>query len=758
MSRIEKDCERYSNFEIIGNGSYGNIYKAQNKETKYYVAIKEINKQKYNNQLNIKENNDLIKEVIENEEYYYIIMELCYCNLEEYIIRRENKISINELREVLIQVNNIIKEKKIIYSNLKTNHILISLKKLDKCIIKISNYLNSSNHNNYPLSPEILKSGKINDKSGIWNLGIIIYFILNKEYPYNGENKQLILKDIFSEKKLKLSENKHLNDLMNKMLKTNINERISWEEYLNHPFFKENNQFNKFKCKIHMKDICYYCINCKINICKSCFEHSFHEVIPYYKIGVKQNELNKMEDILKEIDDKLNSFIKIKQDIVKFINKVKLIDENKSIYDNDTKNNYKEYLIEYLEETNKNLRFNEININELIYENKKSKNEDNNYIICLYDIKNNEKKKKNPFDNPCRLLNTYENYLRETNCKLGYSTYNEQEIKENCELFIDNQKISFCYKYDFFKEGKYMIKFVCKESLINTNLMFYKCNKLLLIDLSHFITHNITNMSYMFDSCSLLTSLDLSNFKNNNITNMSYAFNSCSSLVSLILTNFNTEKVTNMSFMFNSCSSLLSLNLSDFHTNNVTNMSNMFSKCSSLIFLDLSNFNTNNVNNMTEMFYGCSSLNSLDLSTFNTTNVNNMAKMFSDCSSLSSINLSNFNTNNVKDMSDMFYNCSSLNPLDISNFNTNNVINMSKMFSYCSSLVSLNLSNFNTINVNNMNNMFSNCISLISLDLSNFNTNNVQNYKKMFDNINKACKIITSDNNILHKMKGCKIF
>ena len=342
MSEIEKTCLKYTNFTKIALGTYGNIYKAQNKETKYYVAIKEINKQKYNNQLNIKENNDLIKEVIENEEYYYIIMELCYCNLEEYIIRRENKISINELREVLIQLNNIIKEKKIIYSNLKTNHILISLNKLDKCLIKISNYLNSSNHNNYPLSPEILKSGKINDKSGIWNLGIIIYFILNKEYPYNGENKQLILKDIFSEKKLKLSENKHLNDLMNKMLKTNINERISWEEYLNHPFFKENNQFNKFKCKIHMKDICYYCINCKINICKSCFEHSFHEVIPYYKIGVKQNELNKMEDILKEIDDKLNSFIKIKQDIEKFINKVKLIDENKSIYDNDTKNNYKE--------------------------------------------------------------------------------------------------------------------------------------------------------------------------------------------------------------------------------------------------------------------------------------------------------------------------------------------------------------------------------------------------------------------------------
>ena len=290
MSQIEKHCLNYTNFTKIGNGTNGIIYKAQNKETKYEVAIKEIDKQCHEYLTNSilketeimnkmkTENSVLIKEIIDSKDYIYIIMELCYCNLEEYIMKRENNLSINEIKEVLIQINNNLKiienEKIIIYRDLKPSNILISLNKLDKCLIKISNYLNSSNHNNYPLSPEILKSGKINDKSGIWNLGIIIYFILNKEYPYNGENKQLILKDIFSEKKLKLSENKHLNDLMNKMLKTNINERISWEEYLNHPFFKENNQFNKFKCKIHMKDICYYCINCKINICKSCFEHS----------------------------------------------------------------------------------------------------------------------------------------------------------------------------------------------------------------------------------------------------------------------------------------------------------------------------------------------------------------------------------------------------------------------------------------------------------------------------------------------------
>ena len=31
-----------------------------------------------------------------------------------------------------------------------------------------------------------------------------------------------------------------LNDLLNKMLKININEIISWEYYLNHPFFNNN--------------------------------------------------------------------------------------------------------------------------------------------------------------------------------------------------------------------------------------------------------------------------------------------------------------------------------------------------------------------------------------------------------------------------------------------------------------------------------------------------------------------------------------
>ena len=101
MSQIEKFCSNYINFKKIGNGRYGMIYKAQNKETKYDVAIKEIDKQRYSTNILLKEkeimnkmneNSVLIKEIIDSKDYIYIIMELCYCNLEEYIIKKQNNL------------------------------------------------------------------------------------------------------------------------------------------------------------------------------------------------------------------------------------------------------------------------------------------------------------------------------------------------------------------------------------------------------------------------------------------------------------------------------------------------------------------------------------------------------------------------------------------------------------------------------------------------------------------------------------------
>ena len=75
---------------------------------------------------------------------------------------------------------------------------------------------------------------------------------------------------------------------------------------------------------------------------------------------------------------------------------------------------------------------------------------------------------------------------------------NEKEIKENCELYLKENKIDFCYKYIFPKEGKYNIKVKFDKPLKNINYIFRDCDKLLSIDLFNFNTNNVTDMRYIF--------------------------------------------------------------------------------------------------------------------------------------------------------------------------------------------------------------------------------------------------------------------
>ena len=151
------------------------------------------------------ENSLLLIDEIETKESYYLILELCYISLEEYLKERKEPLSINEIREVLLELNKSLKEmkeKNIIHRDLKPSNILLSLNKsqINKISFKISDFglskllneskTNSMSINGTPITmaPEVLKgqNNLIYSKSDIWSLGIIIYYMLFKEYPYNG--------------------------------------------------------------------------------------------------------------------------------------------------------------------------------------------------------------------------------------------------------------------------------------------------------------------------------------------------------------------------------------------------------------------------------------------------------------------------------------------------------------------------------------------------------------------------------------------
>ena len=361
-----------------------------------------------------------------------------------------------------------------------------------------------------------------------------------------------------------------------------------------------------------------------------------------------------------------------------------------------------------------------INKNNIIEENQNSNNllnslnkddknkelyEDKNEINCVYNKKDKE---------PIILLHDFKlnvnNWSNEN--KILYEEGKKNINVNNIEIYINNKKIKFNYKYESNEIGQIRIKLKFNKLLTSTAYMFYGCSSLKTIDLSSFKANNVINMSGMFNRCSSLESIDLSKFNTNNVTDMSYMFYHCFSLKSIDLSSLNTFNVINMNCMFYNCFSLKSIDLSKFNANNATDMRYMFYNCSSLKSIDLSSFNENNITNLCSMFNRCSSLESIDLSNFNTNNVTDMSYMFNECYSLKSINLSSFNTNNVNDMSYMFNECYSLELIDLSSFNTNNVNDMSYMFNECSSLTNINLSNFNTNNVNDMGRMFFECKKL----------------------------------------------
>ncbi len=386
MRKMNNIWDEYSKIELIGSGAFSKVYRAKRKLNNEYVAIKEIHKTRVSkntllNEIKIikelkSENSVSLIDSIETNDSYYLVLELCLISLDEYIKKRGSPLSIEEIKEILINLNESFKEmknKNIIHRDLKPSNILLSISKskIDKMCFKISDFglsklfeenemsLISSKGTSLTMAPEVLKGENdlIGYKSDIWSLGIIIYYMLFKEYPYNGNTEIQINQEINKKNKLKPSGNKELDDLINKMLIINVDERISWENYFKHPFFNKDkmNQsklpvFN-LKCKEHLNELIGYCPDCKCNLCLKCYNQHFsktHRVLFFSQIGFSEEEIKEINDVCKNIENKITKLTKMKEEILNFINEIKVIKENSSVYKNDNENNYKHYSIECL--------------------------------------------------------------------------------------------------------------------------------------------------------------------------------------------------------------------------------------------------------------------------------------------------------------------------------------------------------------------------------------------------------------------------
>jgi len=254
----------------IGSGSFGDVYRGIDKHSGMKVAIKRIRKKKLyeNGQYLLRayyreidcmkkcecENSIRFIRDFQTQNNYNIILELCDTDLLCHLYQRPESFTVDEIRSIFSQLNNVFKkmqQHKIIHRDLKLGNILIKFTDESRrnFIPKLSDYGFSKELNDYNFStnthlgtpatmaPEIIMNYPYNEKSDLWSVGVMMYQLYYRKVPYDGNTEQEVLNNINNCISFSMPEDEKFADLINRLLVVNVQNRISWDEYFEHPFF-----------------------------------------------------------------------------------------------------------------------------------------------------------------------------------------------------------------------------------------------------------------------------------------------------------------------------------------------------------------------------------------------------------------------------------------------------------------------------------------------------------------------------------------
>ena len=193
---------------------------------------------------------------------FAIVMELCDTDLKKLSIAKNKTFTPEEIYGILTQLNNTFKimaKYNLIHRDIKLENILVKYNgysnsnptfkltgyELSKQILNLVEKFHGKIGDYKYMAPEILKGEPFNQECDLWSLGVCIYLLCFKKYPFEGNTQDQVLKEIDKNppEYLLKTNNQSLNSLISRLLNKDPRKRMTWNEYFNSPFFQKYGRY-----------------------------------------------------------------------------------------------------------------------------------------------------------------------------------------------------------------------------------------------------------------------------------------------------------------------------------------------------------------------------------------------------------------------------------------------------------------------------------------------------------------------------------
>jgi len=267
--------QHYKIIKLIGEGGFGKIYKVIHNESGMIRAMKTIKKSyvaKQDDEKKFLKEIEILQQsnhphIIKIYEYFidsvnfYLIIEYMPCgDLLNAIEKTEvfNESMASTIMKQLLSAVSYMHSLNIVHRDIKPENILVSdfnpvsstinIKLTDfgtsNYLLKDNSFLKKRVGSPYYIAPEILNK-QYNEKCDLWSCGVLMYFLLIGDMPFNGSTpdklKAKILEGNFDTSSLSFNKiSKESQELIVKLLRKDFVKRISAEEALQDPWFAKN--------------------------------------------------------------------------------------------------------------------------------------------------------------------------------------------------------------------------------------------------------------------------------------------------------------------------------------------------------------------------------------------------------------------------------------------------------------------------------------------------------------------------------------